>query len=1582
MITRILLMLFLMQISTLSLFTHAHAAEPTAFSSWAKTAKIGGAAVFTGMTPQEMDQILSDMVAQKVTVIEADSDLSNYLTDAQFEQELTLMRNFSDEAHKRGLRVIWYYPSLEVVTVNGKNMDKTMAKEHPDWVQIGLDGTPNVFYGGSGQVFWVEKNDESAWMSPSSLGYRSYFLDRIRKIAATGIDGIWVDVPIYADFGPTKWSDFNPDAVAKFEQETGYTMPTAENWNDSNWRRWISWRHEEIALFLKDVTATAKSVNAELPIFAETLPTDYNGATLYGLDGSYLKHIEGLTHIWEVDSMSNNVGMRNAQEDDWISFISALKYTRSASGAKPSWVFNYGKQSDDAELVMATALSAGNNPYELQVPEMTTTVGAEYRMRMFGWAQANAPYLFEAKSGAGVAVLYSSPSRDYVDKFEGLGMFATWQSGGDSLWWAEDEVESVYTRQYLAEFRGMVKLLVHEHVPFDTVVNPANQQEIEAYQAVILPDVEAISDSEADILRQYVANGGNLIVTGPKPTGLDEYGTARSDYALADLLGFTKNDPLPAEAQNTYGNGTVLFYSDLLGKQYFVSSNAEAGQALSDAVKATSNLPLTTDADRRVHFELSHINDTTVLQFVNFIGVDGNFSVEPTSFSVTLDIPTGKQVTGVALTSPDLPDTPALSPIPYTESEQQVSFNVNLDQYALVTIFLDGAAPLQYNNTPVAGKNNFHNDLNTSLDFTDAMLLANDGDLDGDQLIVTTIDSENVIGSLADHGDGSYTYTPFQDVVGTETLVYTITDGNGGTDSGYIKISVAPPVSVYYPEAVTVTQGVYDWGTMESFTAVDEDTYDIYSASVSGGRACDWYAETSISESHDNVAQIKVTHIGQYNKAGVFQELYVYNFQDNVWDLVDTSIAGDEDDLPVSWVIDSEISDYISAEGKLRVRIRGFKSASGLQSWSNALYWEVSQAATGANTPPTAGFNSSCTDLSCTFTDQSSDTDGTVTAWTWNFGDSNSSTEQNPTHTYTAAGTYTVALTVTDDGGLPHSVSQNITVSTANVAPTAAFIFSCTDLGCSFTDSSTDSDGSIASRSWNFGDGDSSTEQNPSHIYTAEGTYTVTLTVADNDGAFTSTSQDITLTNSASQPIEIFFISIKAEDGWVRESGEYTDVGGRIASGGSGSKAIRFGDDSRKRQYKSILSFDTSSIPDSAVVLSAKLELTRGGNGGSNPFGTHGTAYIDIKKGDFGDSAALQKSDFQAPADAEQVAVIANQGESGTGYTVTLDPSALTSINSTGRTQMRLYFSLDDDNDGGNDYAGFYSGDNSNAARRPRLFVTYSEHTEEIEILPAAAFSLSCSGLSCDFNDQSTDSDGSIASWFWDFGDSNSSTEQNPTHTYTAAGFYTVILTVTDNDGGVHTTSKQISVQVGSSNSEISNPTVTLTLDGNLSDWNGLRSFGLDPDDVTGINNKLDWLEGWMAHDENNFYIAYRNEGPIDINNWWGWQIYIDADNNPATGYQLGAIGAEYHIEENMVRKYTGNGDSWSWQDQGKSASAVNGNVVELRFPQAWLGEPVTLNLAFYGENVAFSGGTTEDYYPDGLLQEQASVRFFRYNAN
>jgi subtilisin len=81
------------------------------------------------------------------------------------------------------------------------------------------------------------------------------------------------------------------------------------------------------------------------------------------------------------------------------------------------------------------------------------------------------------------------------------------------------------------------------------------------------------------------------------------------------------------------------------------------------------------------------------------------------------------------------------------------------------------------------------------------------------------------------------------------------------------------------------------------------------------------------------------------------------------------------------------------------------------------------------NDPPAASFTASCTDLSCSFTDASTDGDGSVVGWSWSFGDGTGSTAQNPAHAYAVGGTYTVSLTVTDDDGATDSASQTVTVT-------------------------------------------------------------------------------------------------------------------------------------------------------------------------------------------------------------------------------------------------------------------------------------------------------------------------------------------------------------------------------------------------------------------------------------------------------------------------------------------------------------------------------------------------------------------------
>lgn len=130
----------------------------------------------------------------------------------------------------------------------------------------------------------------------------------------------------------------------------------------------------------------------------------------------------------------------------------------------------------------------------------------------------------------------------------------------------------------------------------------------------------------------------------------------------------------------------------------------------------------------------------------------------------------------------------------------------------------------------------------------------------------------------------------------------------------------------------------------------------------------------------------------------------------------------------------------------------------------------------------------------------STDPDGTIVSYDWDFGDLSTGTGVNPSHTYAQNGTYTVTLTVTDDDGATDTDTTTATI--ADTEPTADFSGTPTTgappLSVSFTDESTAYD-NIVSWSWTFGDGETSTDQNPTHTYDTEGTYTVTLTISEAD---------------------------------------------------------------------------------------------------------------------------------------------------------------------------------------------------------------------------------------------------------------------------------------------------------------------------------------------------------------------------------------------------------------------------------------------------------------------------------------------------
>jgi PKD repeat protein len=169
---------------------------------------------------------------------------------------------------------------------------------------------------------------------------------------------------------------------------------------------------------------------------------------------------------------------------------------------------------------------------------------------------------------------------------------------------------------------------------------------------------------------------------------------------------------------------------------------------------------------------------------------------------------------------------------------------------------------------------------------------------------------------------------------------------------------------------------------------------------------------------------------------------------------------------------------------------------------------EIQLTVNEAGDAPVAGFEADQTTITegetVNFTDQSTNN---PTSWSWDFGDGNTSSEENPSHTYSSAGTYTVELTVENNYG--SDTEKKTDYISVGSAPTADFSAGQTEVqpgnSVQFTDESTESP---TSWSWDFGDGNTSSEQNPSHTYSSAGTYTVELTVENDYGSDTETKTD------------------------------------------------------------------------------------------------------------------------------------------------------------------------------------------------------------------------------------------------------------------------------------------------------------------------------------------------------------------------------------------------------------------------------------------------------------------------------------------
>src|SRR5699024_11053445 len=115
-----------------------------------------------------------------------------------------VIKAMADSAHAHHNHAFVYIAGLECITGNIDTSKHSFYRDHPDWVQRNRKDEPAIF--GANDAFWISKGDEDVWISPYAPGWRELYMKRVRQIAKTGIDGIYIDIPYWMTHF-TGWED-------------------------------------------------------------------------------------------------------------------------------------------------------------------------------------------------------------------------------------------------------------------------------------------------------------------------------------------------------------------------------------------------------------------------------------------------------------------------------------------------------------------------------------------------------------------------------------------------------------------------------------------------------------------------------------------------------------------------------------------------------------------------------------------------------------------------------------------------------------------------------------------------------------------------------------------------------------------------------------------------------------------------------------------------------------------------------------------------------------------------------------------------------------------------------------------------------------------------------------------------------------------------------------------------------------------------------------------------------------------------------------------------------------------------------
>jgi PKD repeat protein len=430
-------------------------------------------------------------------------------------------------------------------------------------------------------------------------------------------------------------------------------------------------------------------------------------------------------------------------------------------------------------------------------------------------------------------------------------------------------------------------------------------------------------------------------------------------------------------------------------------------------------------------------------------------------------------------------------------------------------------------------------------------------------------------------------------------------------------------------------------------------------------------------------------------------------------------------------------------------------NAIGSSSVTKSGYITVSNSVTTLVAAFSADPTSGSAPLNVSFTDAST---GSPTSWKWYFSDGTTSTDQNPVHTFSKPGLYSVSLAASNTIGSSSMTKSNfIYVTNSLNAPVAAFSANQTSgsapLKVSFNANST---GSATSWQWYFGEyGTNTTDQNPVHTYYHPGLYTVILTARNAWGSVSVSKPNyIYVKNDFSVPVAAFSASPTSGNAPLNVS--FTDAS-------TGSPTL----------WKWYFSDGTNSTDQNPV----------------HTFSKPGLYFVTLTAGNGGGSSSVTKSSYIAVSNSINTPVAAFSA-SPTSGSAPLNVS-FTDASTGSPTSWKWYFSdgtTSTDQNPVHTFSkpGLYSVSLAASNAIGSSSMTKSSYITVSNSLtaPVAAFSADPISGSSPLNVSFTDaSAGSPTSWKWYFSDGTNTTDQNPVHTFSKAGLYNVGLTV-NNPGG------------------------------------------------------------------------------------------------------------------------------------------------------------------------------------------------------